>query len=189
MSKEKANVNLSEELEAMDPVAVEPITAEVDQALDAKAAKYEAQRLARNAAKAVIREAMKTAVDGIVSCQLSDLLLTVGAGKGPGVPRVKGQGRKSMNDQILDMFKNEDGVIEAGTKVSGMDIFNAFDIGYPRMKWLIAASIKSVKDKADRVWIDFDREEGVGGTYTVWGIGEEMPENWVGYLPSDETLL
>jgi len=195
MSREKANGNtpefdyedVSEEIESMDDGT--DVAGEVSKALDAKAVKYEAQRIARNEAKASLRQAMKAAVDGIVSCSLKDLLLTVGAGQASGIPRVKGMGRKSMNEQILDMFRGPDGQIEAGTKVSGMDIFNAFDIGYPRMKWLIAASIKDVKKKTDRIWMDFDRAEGIGGTYTVWGIGEAVPENWGGYLPSDESLL
>jgi len=167
----------------------ESVVDEVSKVAAAQAKAKEAKRVARNEAKARIREAMKSASEGIAEVAVADLKLVVGMGQGAAGPRAAGTGRKSMNEQILDLFRDEEGNLNVGAKVSGMEIFEKFDIGYPRMKWLIIAKIKDVKDKDDRVWIDYNREDGPGGSYSIFGLGEETPEDWSGYLPSDESLL
>jgi hypothetical protein len=82
-------------------------------------------------------------------------------------------GRTSPKKSILDTLVSE------GT-MSDLDCFRSFNKGPAEMREIIKYGIREVSPE-DRVWITFE-----DGTYTVEAVGEETPEGWDGYLPTEQ---
>ena len=71
--------------------------------------------------------------------------------------------------------------LEEGATCDEMDAFKALKMGRREMHVLSINLIKYPGEK-NRVWIDFDADEGV---YAVSAIGPDAPEGWTGYLPKE----
>lgn len=142
--------------------------AEVRAKLDAdlpEDAKDRRDKIRVNGAKLYIRQ--------IINEFEGDVKEAMGALAGTG-KRGGGAGRVSPKKTIL-------ATLAGAGSMTDLDCFKTFNKGPAEMREIMKYGIREVKP-SERVWIEFE-----DGTYTVVATGEEAPEDWDGYLPSDES--
>ena len=122
----------------------------------------------RREAKGFLREFMKTLEEGDLKVAL---MLVVGSG-------IRGRAAvASIKTKI------KEALLEAAeTGISEMQMFKVFKIGQPEMARNIKSFLKG--DPESRVWVQLTDE-----TYTIVGLGAEVPDNWKGYIPADVEQL
>ncbi len=128
----------------------------------------EKKKAQRREARGFLREFIKTLEEGDLKAALT---LVIGSGiRGrAAVPSIK--------------TKIKEALLEAAeTGISEMQMFETFKVGQPEMARNIKSFLKG--DPESRVWVQLTDE-----TYTIVGLGAEVPENWEGYLPADVEQL
>lgn len=108
--------------------------------------------------------------------------------------RTKRVPRLAQRDQFVALFNDEDGNGIIGKVVKGMDIFTDATsalggIGKDKLNILCADAIRKATEPALRYWISATPDEAfpMVNNYELLAIGEEAPEGWEGFMPS-ETL-
>ncbi len=84
-----------------------------------------------------------------------------------------GSVRTTARDVIAALF------VENGT-INEEQLFQDYRLGRAEMRKIRINLIKKAENKGDRLWIDFNPENG---EYTLMGQGPEAPEGWTGYTP------
>lgn len=128
----------------------------------------EKKKAQRRAAKGFLREFVKTLEEGDLKVALT---LVVGSGiRGrAAVPSIKNK----IKEALLEA---------AETGISEMQMFKQFKVGQPEMARNIKSFLKG--DPESRVWVQLTDE-----TYSIVGLGAEVPDNWEGYIPADVEQL
>ena len=136
---------------------------------DKRTAKAKAKREANRAIiKTYFEEDGQKRADKQVPLEVKQAILTM-AGMGERAERSTG-------------FTALRALLVANGTVSAIEIFTAFEFGRPTMQKHINTFIKADADK--RIWVDFAE-----GNYTIVGTGENAPEGWTGYLPTEKAEL
>lgn len=137
---------------------------------DIKKAQKAKKREKKNAAYEVIKELVNKQQDSKYKEALAFIRPSLyGLSRGGG-------GSSKVND-FINLVKSKGSINET-------EVFKETKMGRKECTGVIRKHLKTA-DKDKRVWISFNKETGI---YKVEGSGEKAPQNWEGFVPTDENI-